>query len=107
MQLLGALSREPACAGSGSGQGMPQRCCALASVLAAKRCHCSLSAAKQAVARLSGVRQQCLQQSRSIVEMEFFVPDGSSLRRGGQLISNTALELLEDELLSEEEVSSC
>ena len=107
MQLLGALSREPACAGSGSGQGMPQRCCALASVLAAKRCHCGLSAAKQAVAKLSDVRQQCLQQSRSIVEMEFLVPDGSSLRRGGQLISDTALELLEDELLSEQEVSSC
>ena len=107
MQLLGALSREPACAGPGSGQGMPQRCCALASVLAAKRCHCGLSAPKQAVAKLSGVRQQCLQQSRSIVEMEFLVSDGSSLKPGGQLISNTALELLEDELLSEEEVSSC
>ena len=86
---------------------MPQRCCALASVLAAKHCHCGFSAAKQAVTRLSGVRQQCLQQSRSIVEMEFLAPDSFSLRQGGQLISDTALELLADELLSEEEVSRC
>ena len=45
--------------GSSSGAGMPQRCCALASVLAAKRCHCGFSAPKAAVAKLSGVALYC------------------------------------------------
>lgn len=75
---------------------MPQRCCALASVLAAKRCHCGFGVPKAAVARLLGVRHQCLQQSRSIVETEFFAPDGAPP------LSTAALDLLEDELLSEE-----
>ena len=54
LQLLSALTKEPACTGSSSGAGMPQRCCALASVLAAKRCHCGFSAPHANVAKLSG-----------------------------------------------------
>ena len=54
MQLLSALTHESACMGTSNGRGMPQRCCALASVLAAKRCHCGFSAPKAAVAKLSG-----------------------------------------------------
>ena len=54
MQLLSALTYESACMGTSNGRGMPQRCCALASVLAAKRCHCGFSAPKAAVAKLSG-----------------------------------------------------
>ena len=41
----------------------------------------------------TGVRQQCLQQSRSIVETEFLGGDSS--------LSSAALEMLEDELMTE------
>ena len=56
-----------------------------------------------AVGTLSSVRQQCLQQSRSIVETEF--SDGGGVSQDSSALSATALEMLEDELLSEQEVS--
>jgi len=46
---------------------------------------------------VAGVRRQCLQQSRSIVETEFL--------DGGSALSTPALEMLEDELLNEEQVT--
>ena len=55
-----------------------------------------------AVGRLSSVRQQCLQQSRSIVETEFL--DGGGASQDFSALSANALEMLEDELLSEQEV---
>jgi hypothetical protein len=55
-----------------------------------------------AMGSLSRARQQCLQQSRSIVEREF--SDGGGAPRDFTALSATALDMLEDELLSEQEV---
>jgi hypothetical protein len=53
VQLLSVLAAERDCASGASGRGMPQRCCALASVLAAKGCHCTLAAPKEGKCKLS------------------------------------------------------
>ncbi len=65
MQLTKAL-------GSCSSSDLQQKCCSLASVLAARRCHCRLGVPRQAKAQLEHVQHQCIRAHHAIVEQQIF-----------------------------------
>lgn len=51
-----------------SGEAQQQTCCALAAVLASRRCHCRLGVPRQSIAQLEHVTQQCMRAHRAMVE---------------------------------------
>lgn len=51
---------------------MQQKCCSLASILAARRCHCRLGVPRQTMSQLEHVQHQCIRAHRAIVEQQIF-----------------------------------
>jgi hypothetical protein len=65
VQLTGALGS----CGSGNVQ---QKCCSLASILAARRCHCRLGVSRQSMSQLEHMQHHCIRAHRAIVEQQIF-----------------------------------